>query len=52
MYAKVNELKLQEKKIKTRIKQKQKKNEKYWKSDSNKDFMLSISNLVNTYGNF
>ena len=51
MYVKANELRLQEKKIKTRIKQKQKK-WKILKSDGNKDFMLSISNLVNTYGNF
>ena len=51
MYVKANELRLQEKKTKQEL-NKNKKNEKYWKSDSNKDFMLSISNLVNTYGNF
>ena len=37
---------------KDKKKKKKERNVKYWKFDGNKYFMLSISHLVNTYGNF
>ena len=48
-----NEIEVARKVTISRIKQRQnKKAKKKWRFDGNKNFMLTISHLVNTYDNF